>query len=93
VPTAASPPAIPFTVHSAAVSELPVTVAVYCAEAPSLTVVAPLNDRVMGEPDPFPEVPAGATNVTPRLCETDGSATLVAAIVTWGAAGDFVGAA
>ena len=82
MPTVASPPAIPFTLHSAAVSELPVTVAVYCAEAPSLTVVAPLKDRVMGEPDPFPDVPADATNVTLRLSETDGSATLVAEMVT-----------
>jgi hypothetical protein len=56
---------------------------VYCDVFPSVTLVAPLNDTVT------PEAPllmiggvGGSPSSTNLLCDTEGSATLVAAIVT-----------
>jgi hypothetical protein len=45
-PTAVFPPATPLTVHSTAVFAVPVTFAVYCDRAPSVTPVAPLSAKV-----------------------------------------------
>jgi hypothetical protein len=77
------------------VSELPVTVATYCDEAPSVTVVAPLSAKVTGvSPPPLPPVggAGGAARATARLCETLESATLVAVIVTFDVCGSVEGA-
>jgi hypothetical protein len=71
------------------VFELPFTVAAYCADALSVTLVGPLRLSVtVGPPPP----PAGGCDAAARATaspwDTDGSATLVAAIVTftgWGA--------
>jgi hypothetical protein len=79
-PTVVSPPTMPSTLQVTAVSEVPVTIAAYCADVSSVTFVAPLKVRVMSEP--LPGVLVGATRVTARLCETDGAAALVAVIVT-----------
>jgi len=73
-PTVRFPPAIPFTLQVTPVFELPVTVAAYCDELPNVTEVAPLSVRVT--------VGGGVTSVTVRLRATEGSATLVAVIVT-----------
>jgi hypothetical protein len=66
--------------------EVPVTLARYCAEVPSVTLVGPLRSSVTGD---APEGTfAGAESATPRLCEELGLARLVAVIVTfddWGA--------
>jgi hypothetical protein len=70
------------------VFELPVTVAAYCEELPSVTLVAPLNVRVTVEPPAL----LAAASVIARLCETDGSAALVAFMVTFDDAGSFAGA-
>jgi hypothetical protein len=79
-PTVAFPPATPFTLHSTAVSEVPVTIAAYCEEVPSVTLVAPFRSSVTTD------APAGAfgcaASATARLCEAVGLATLVAVIVT-----------
>jgi hypothetical protein len=88
-PYAVSPPTIPSTLHVTPVFELPVTVAAYCDEVPSVTLVAPLKVRVTVDPPPLL---AGAASVTARLCETDGSAMLVAVIVTFDDFGSFAGA-
>ena len=66
---------------------LPDTVATYCDEVPSVTVVAPVRLKVM-----MTGGLAGATRVAARLWATDGSATLVALIVTFEDPGVFVGA-
>jgi hypothetical protein len=79
LPTLAFPPTIPFTLQVTAVSEVPVTTAVYCAESPSMTVVAPESATVTLPP---PGGLGGAASLTVRLRETAGSATLVAVIVT-----------
>jgi hypothetical protein len=63
--------------------ELPVTIAVYCDEVPSVTLVGPLKASVTTGGGG-----AGAVSVTVRLRATDGFATLAAVIVTfddWGA--------
>jgi hypothetical protein len=89
VPTEASPPFMPSTLQMTAVLVLPVTVAAYCDEAPSVTLVAPLNVTVTDEPSGGT---GGEVSVTTRLCETEGSAMLVAVIVTFGDRGLFLGA-
>jgi hypothetical protein len=72
------PPTTPFTLHITPVFELPVTVAAYCDELPNVTVAAPLRVRVtVGGGG------GGVTSVTVRLRATEGSATLVAVIVTF----------
>jgi hypothetical protein len=70
------------------VFELPLTVAAYCEELPSVTLVDPLNVRVTVDPPPLLAV----ASVIARLCETDGSAALVAVMVTFDDAGSFAGA-
>jgi hypothetical protein len=87
-PYAVSPPTIPSTLQVTPVFELPVTVAAYCAEVPSVTLVAPLNVRVTGDPAPL----LAAASVIARLCETDGSTALVAVMVIFDDAGSFAGA-
>ena len=84
-PTVAFPPATPFTLQVTSVFVLPVTVAVYCDEVPSVTLDAPLRATITGGGT---GVVGGTANATGRLCETDGLATLVAVIITfedWGA--------
>jgi hypothetical protein len=71
------------------VFELPLTVAAYCEELPSVTLVGPLKVRVTVVP---PALLAGAASVIARLCETDGSTALVAVMVTFDDAGSFAGA-
>jgi hypothetical protein len=79
-PTVVFPPATPFTLQVTAVFVLPVTVAMYCAEVASVTVVAPSRARVTGSSD----VVFGVASATGRLFETVGVAALVAVIVTFG---------
>ena len=83
-PTVRFPPTTPFTLHVTPVFELPVTAAAYCDEFPNVTVVAPVSVRVTAG--------GGATSVTVRLRATEGSATLVAVIVTFKDPGALVGA-
>jgi hypothetical protein len=90
VPTEASPPVIPSTLQVTPALVLPVTVAVYCDEVPSVTLVAPLRVTVTDEPPP--EGGGGEASVTARLCETEGSAILVAVIVTFEECGSLWGA-
>jgi hypothetical protein len=71
-----SPPTRPSTLHVTPLFELPVTFAAYCDEAPNVRLVAPLNVKVTVGP------PAGAASATDRFCETEGSAKLVAVMVT-----------
>jgi hypothetical protein len=93
VPTVVFPPATPSTLQLTPVFELPVTVAVYCDEVLSVTLVAPLNASVTVEPDPLPPGGGGgAARETARLCETLGSARLVAVIVTCEDGGSLSGA-
>jgi hypothetical protein len=77
VPTVPFPPADPFTLHTTPVFELPVTVAAYCEDVPSVTVVAPLRESVTTGGG------GGATSATIRLRETVPSAALVAVMVTF----------
>jgi hypothetical protein len=82
VPKLELPPTTPFTLQITPALVLPVTVAVYCADVPRVTVAAPLTVRVTVDPEPPPPGGCGATNATTRLCETEESALLVAIIVT-----------
>ena len=71
------PPTIPSTLQMTAASEVPVTTAEYCEEAPSMTVVAPESATVtLGGGG------GGATSVTVKLRETEESATLLAVMVS-----------
>jgi hypothetical protein len=76
-PTVRSPPTTPSTLQMTAVSELPVTVAAYRDEVPSVTVLAPLSASLTGGGGG-----GGAASVTFRFRATEGSAMLVALIVT-----------
>jgi hypothetical protein len=89
-PTAGLPPATPFTLQSTAVSAVPVTVAAYWAEVPSVTLVGPFRSSVTGVVSK--EALDGAESATPRLCEEAGLATLVAVIVTFEDCGALTGA-
>jgi hypothetical protein len=53
-----------------------------------MTLVGPLNVRVTVDPAPL----LAAASVIARFCETDGSTTLVAVMVTFDDAGSFAGA-
>jgi hypothetical protein len=75
-PTVRLPPATPFTLQITPVFEVPVTVAAYCDEFPSVTFVAPLKLSVTVRGGG-----GGAASVTSRLRETEGSAVLVAVMV------------
>ena len=86
MPTVPFPPADPFTLHITPVFELPVTVAAYCEDVPSVTVVAPLRESVTVGGG------GGATSATIRLRETVLSAALVAVIVTFEELGSIAGA-
>ena len=86
-PQAAFPPTTPFTLHVTPVFELPLTTAAYCDEVPNLTALAPLNVIVMAGGGG-----GGATSVTVRLRATEGSAALVAVIVTVDKPGALAGA-
>jgi hypothetical protein len=74
------PPGIPFTLHVTPVFAEPVTMALYCAEAPSMRDAGPLSASVTE--DPPPEGGTGAIRVTARLWETEDFARLVAVMVT-----------
>ncbi len=86
-PYALLPPTTPSTLHVTPVFEFPLTLAAYCDDAPNVTLVAPLNVSVTGG------AATGAASATERFCETDGSATLVAVIVTFDHLLFFAGAA
>jgi hypothetical protein len=90
VPTEASPPFTPSTLQVTPVFVLPVTVAVYCDEVPSVTLVAPLRVTVTVVP-PCGDV-TGEASVTARLWETEVSAMLVAVMVTLADCGLLLGA-
>jgi hypothetical protein len=81
------PPTTPLTLQITPVFELPFTVAAYCDELPNVTVAVPVRVSVTvgggGE---------GATRVTLRLRTAEGSATLVAVIVTFEEPGSTAGA-
>jgi hypothetical protein len=82
VPMVELPPVTPLTLQTTEVFELPVTVAEYCADAPSTTVVGPLRvSTTLGSPPPVE--PDGADRATVRLWKTVESALLVAVIVTF----------
>jgi hypothetical protein len=85
------PPATPLTAHSTAVFAVPVTVAVYCEDAPSSTLLAPLIAIVIGD-----EADAGgagaATSVTVTLCDVVVFSALVAVILILEDAGIVAGA-
>jgi hypothetical protein len=76
MPTVWFPPATPFTLQVTPLFELPVTVAAYCEDLPSVTVVAPLRLIVT-----IGGGGGGETSVMVKLSATEGSATLVAVIV------------
>jgi hypothetical protein len=86
VPSVAFPPVTPFTLQVTRVFELPLTVAVYCEELPKVTLVAPLRVSVTVGGG------GGAAIVTTRLCATEGTATLVAVMVTFEVGGAVAGA-
>ena len=86
MPMEVSPPTIPLTLQLTAVLLLPLTVALYCAEAFRTTLVAPLNVTVI-----FGGA-GGVVSVTVKPCETEGSAWLVAVIVTLEEPGSLPGA-
>jgi hypothetical protein len=71
------PPTTPLTLHVTLVSELPVTVAEYRDDMPSVTLIAPLRVSVTVRGGG-----GGVVRVTARLSATDESAALVAVIVT-----------
>jgi hypothetical protein len=78
------PPITPLTLHVTPVFEMPVTVAAYWLEVPSVTVVAPVRVSIT--------FGGGATSVTVRFRATEGSATLAALIVTFDELGAVAGA-
>jgi hypothetical protein len=82
------PPATPFTAHPTAVFAVPVTVAAYCENAPSSTLLAPLIAIVIGD-----GADAGAaTSVTVTLCDVAVFFALVAVILILEDAGIVAGA-
>jgi hypothetical protein len=76
-PAVRSPPTTPSTLQITAVSEVPVTVAAYRDEVPSVTVLAPLSASLTGGGGG-----GGAASATVRLFAIEESAMLVALIVT-----------
>jgi hypothetical protein len=89
VPDAEFPPGTPFTLHITCVLLLPETTAVYCALAPSVMLFAPVRVRVtLGGGGGG----GGAVNATLMLCEIEGSARLVAVMVTTEDEGALAGA-
>jgi hypothetical protein len=82
------PPATPFTAHPTAVFTVPVTVAVYCENAPSSTLLAPLIAIVIGDGGGA----GAATSVTVTLCDVATFFTLVAVILILEDAGIVAGA-
>jgi hypothetical protein len=86
-PTVRFPPTVPFTLQITPVFELPVTVAAYCDEFPREMLDAPVRVIVtVGGGG------GGATSETVRLRITEGSATVVAVIVTFEEPGSTGGA-
>jgi hypothetical protein len=81
-PAVAFPPAIPFTPQVTLVFVLPVTVAMYCDEVPRVTLLEPISVTVTA--DSWAGLCGGAASAIGRLLETEGLATLVAVIVTFG---------
>jgi hypothetical protein len=81
------PPTTPLTLQITPVFELPFTVAAYCDELPNVTVAAPVTVSVTTGGGG-----GGATRVTVRLRTAEGSATLVAVIVTFEEPGSTAGA-
>ena len=79
---------MPSTLQVTPVFVLPVTVAAYCDDWPSVTLVDPLRVKVT-----VVGVFGCAVNVTVMLCDTDGSAALAALIVTLDDCGAAAGAA
>jgi hypothetical protein len=82
------PPATPFTAHPTAVFAVPVTVAVYCENAPSSTLLAPLIAIAIGDGGGA----GAATSVTVTLCEVATFFALVAVILILEDAGIVAGA-
>jgi hypothetical protein len=82
-----SPPATPSTLQTTEMSEAPVTVAAYCDDVPSVTLLAPLSASFTGGGGG-----GGAARATTRLRATEGSATLEAVIVTFEELGAVAGA-
>jgi hypothetical protein len=82
------PPATPFTAHPTAVFAVPVTVAVYCENAPSSTLLAPLIAIVIGDGGGA----GAATSVTVTLCDVATFFALVAVILILEDAGIVAGA-
>jgi hypothetical protein len=68
---------------------LPLTVAEYCEELPSVTLAAPVRVSVTGPP---PLGGVGVMRVMAIPCATEGSATLVALMVTFEELDAFAGA-
>ena len=87
-PAVRLPPTTPFTLQTTPVFELPVTVAAYCDEVPSVTLVAPVRLSVTRAGGGG----GAAAKATVRLCATVESAILVAMIVTFDGWGALVGA-
>ncbi|HEY3989174.1 MAG TPA: hypothetical protein VGM02_07740 [Acidobacteriaceae bacterium] len=90
-PTVVFPPATPLTVQVTAVLDVPLTVAVYCAGASSVTLVAPLSAIVTVAAGGV-GVLGAAIKVTVMLCEVEALATLVAVMVTVAGCGIVAGA-
>jgi hypothetical protein len=84
------PPATPFTAHPTDVFAVPVTVAVYCENAPSSTLLAPLIAIaiVIGDGGGA----GAATSVTVTLCDVATFFALVAVILILEDAGIAAGA-
>ena len=78
---------MPFTAHPTAVFAVPVTVAVYCENAPSSTLLAPLIAIAIVIGDG-----GGATSVTVTLCDVATFFALVAVILILEDAGIVAGA-
>ena len=73
------PPVTPLTLQLTEVLLVPVTVATYGAEVPSVTLVGPASFKATDE---VSAGGCGAARATERLFATEGLATLVAVIVT-----------
>lgn len=79
---------MPFTAHPTAVFAVPVTVAVYCENAPSSTLLAPLIAIVIVDGGGA----GAATSVTVTLCDVATFFALVAVILILEDAGIVAGA-
>jgi hypothetical protein len=92
VPTVALPPAVPFTAQETPVLLVPVTAAEYWDDVPSVTLLAPEIAMVIVGVLPPLTVGGGVARATERLLDADGSAALVAVMVTLEDCGALAGA-